>query len=173
VENEEAILGVTLGFQRAAPPDVDRTDSMFQERRAYHQEAMALQRIFFGAHQGNDIAPGEGKGSLDTFHEIMGAAARRVIHAAVFVIHARISGPAAKSFPEKFVVNTSRSKSGLERFAIELRKTQAGGAAADITERFDLMLGKNGKKNVDLKIRVPDGEELAGGTGVDIHERHT
>ncbi len=56
---------------------------------------MALQGIFFGAHQGNDVGPREGKGMLDASSEIRGATARSVIHKAVVAVDARISGPAA------------------------------------------------------------------------------
>src|SRR6266851_199495 len=133
---------------------------------------MALQGIFFGAHQGNHAGPRERKSTLDACGEIRSAAERGVIHKAVFAIDSRIGGPATQSFPEKLVANSSRGKASLKRLAVKLRKTKAGGPAADVTERLDTMLGKNGKKNLDFEIRVPDGEELVGGTGVDIHERH-
>src|SRR5229473_825652 len=64
VENEEAILGIALGFERAAAPNVDRGDAAFQERRADHQETMALQGIFFGAHESGDAVAGQDESAL-------------------------------------------------------------------------------------------------------------
>src|SRR6266852_7569213 len=79
VEDEEAILGAVLGFESAAAPDVDRGDAAFQQRRADHQETMALQRIFLGAQESGEAPPGEGRGALDAFDKIRGATARGVI----------------------------------------------------------------------------------------------
>src|ERR1700676_82340 len=51
VQFEEAILGFALRFQFAAAADVHRGDAAIEKRRANHQETVALQRIFLGAHQ--------------------------------------------------------------------------------------------------------------------------
>jgi len=61
VEDEEAILGVALRFEEAAAPNMGGCGAAVQERRANHQEAMALQGIFFSAHEGNDVGPGEAR----------------------------------------------------------------------------------------------------------------
>src|SRR6266849_7569736 len=146
VENEEAILGIALGFESAATPNVDGSDAAFQERGAYHQETMALQGIFFGAHESGDARPREGEGSLDAFDKIRGAAARDVVDEAVFTVDARVKRPAAQTFTGKFVANSGRRQAALERLAIELRKTKTGGAAAYITKNSDAVSGQDGKK---------------------------
>ena len=131
---------------------------------------MALQGIFFGAHQGNDVGPGESEGMLDASGEIRGATAHSVIDQAVVAVDARISGPAAETFTEKFVTNPSRSKSGLERLAIELRETEAGGPAADVAKSSDAVSGQDGEKIGNFEIRMADGKEKIGLGGVGIHE---
>src|SRR6267378_312482 len=105
VKDEEAILRLALGFERTAPPNVDGADAAFQQRRADHQETMTLQRIFLGTHEGGDAGAGEGESALEAFREFRRAAARGVVDEPVFPVHAWISGPAAESFPEKFVLD--------------------------------------------------------------------
>src|SRR5260370_800899 len=132
MKDQETILGVTLGFQNAVATNVRGCNVSFEEGGADHQEAMALQRIFLGAHHGGDASTREGKGPLDAFKEIAGATARSIIHAAIFVVHPRAGGPATESFSQKFVANSSRSKANFQRLAIELlkAKTPAPPAAA-------------------------------------------
>jgi len=173
VKDEEAILGVALGFEDAAAPNVGGCDAAVQERGADHQEAMALQGILLGAHEGSDFGPGEGEDAIDTFGEIGGAAARSVINVPVFPVDARIGGPAAQTFTEEFVANSGRRKIALERLAIELRKTRTGGAAADITKSSDAVSGQDGQKIGNFEIRMADGEEKIGLGGVGIHECYT
>src|SRR5712692_597791 len=132
MDDKKAILGFALGFERAAAPNVHRTDTAFQESRADHQESVALQGIFLGTHEGRDASSGKGEGALDALDEIRCATAHGVVDEPIFPVRARISGPAAKSFPKKFVVDANRSKTRLQWFAIELRKTEAGRAAADV-----------------------------------------
>src|SRR5216684_3597317 len=170
VENEEAILGIALGFESAAAPNVDRGDAAFQQRRADHQETMALQRIFLGAHKSGDARPGEDKGALEAFDKIRGAAARGVIDKPVFTVDARIGGPTAESFTEKFVANSRRGKGAFEQLAIELRKTKTGGTAADIAKSPDAVSGQDGEKIGNFEIGMADGEKRIGGAGVDIHQ---
>ena len=152
MEDEEAILGVALRFEEAAAPNMGGCGAAVQERRANHQEAMALQGIFFSAHEGNDVGPGEGEGAIDTFGEIRGATACGVVNEPVFAVDARISGPAAQSFPEKFVAYAGRRKTRFQWLAIELRKTKTGGAAADIAQRLDTMLRKECEKDFQFEI---------------------
>jgi hypothetical protein len=131
---------------------------------------MALQWIFFGAHEGSDVGPGESEGAIDTFGEIRGATARGVINEAVFPVDARIGGPSAESFPEKFVANAGRRKAALERLAIELRETEACGTAADVAKCMDTMLRKDGEKNLEFETRMTDREKRISLGGVGIHE---
>jgi len=133
MKHEEAILCIALGFKRAAAPNVDRSDAAFQKRRADHQETMALQGVFLGTHEGGDTGAGKGKGALEAFDKIRGAAARGIVDEPVFAVDARICGPAAQSFPEKFVANPGRRKTRFKRLAIELRKAKTGGTAADVS----------------------------------------
>src|SRR5437667_2186390 len=95
VEDEEAILGVALGFEDATATNMGGRRAVVQERGADHQEAMALQGIFFGTHEGSDVGLGEGEGAIDAFGEIRGATARGVVNEPVFPVDARISGSAA------------------------------------------------------------------------------
>ena len=134
---------------------------------------MALQRIFLGAHHGGDASTRESKGPLDAFKEIVGVAARSIIYAAVFVVHARISGPATESFSEKFVANASRRKACLKRLAIELRKTKTGGAAADVTKNTDTASSQDGEKIGKFKIGMAHGEDWICRFGAHIHRNYT
>ena len=95
VENEEAILGIALGFESAATPNVDGSDAAFQERRADHQETMALQGIFFGAHESGDAGAGPDESALKACDKIRRAAAGGVIDKPVFAVDAGIGRPAA------------------------------------------------------------------------------
>jgi hypothetical protein len=131
---------------------------------------MALQWIFFGTHEGSGVGPGESESAIDTFGEIGGAAAGGVVDKPVFVVDARIGGPAAQAFTEKFVANSGRGKAALERLAIELRKTKTGGAAADIAKSSDAVSGEDGEKIGNFEIGMADGEERIGCVGVDIHK---
>ena len=72
MEDEEAILGVALGFEDATATNMGGRRAVVQERGADHQEAMALQGIFFGTHEGSDVGLGEGEGAIDAFGEIRG-----------------------------------------------------------------------------------------------------
>jgi hypothetical protein len=173
VKDEEAILGVALGFEDAAAPNVGGYNPAVQERGADHQEAMALQGIFFGAHEGSDVGPGEGESAIEAFGEIGGAAARSVINVPVFPIDAGIGGPAAQTFTEEFVANSGRRKIAFERLAIELRKTKTGGAAADIAKSSDAVSGQDGQKIGNFEIGMADGEKMIGLGGVGIHESYT
>src|SRR5260370_33941204 len=154
MKDQETILGVTLGFQNAVATNVRGCNVSFEEGGADHQEAMALQRIFIGAHHGGDASTREGKGPLDAFKEIAGATARSIIHAAIFVVHARAGGPATESFSQKFVANSSRSKANFERLAIELRKSKTGGAAADVPQRLHPRFPQTSQKNPEFHIPV-------------------
>ena len=167
---EQPILGVALRFQHAAAPNVDWGDTAFQERWADHQETMALQRVFLGAHEGGDAGAGESKGKLETFDKIRSAAARDVIDKAVFAVDARIGGPAAKSFSKKFVANSHRGKDAFEWLAIELRKSKTGGTAADIAKSPDAVSGQDAEKIGHFEIGMADGEERIGGARVNNHQ---
>src|SRR5260370_19144776 len=103
MKDQETILGVTLGFQNAVATNVRGCNVSFEEGGADHQEAMALQRIFLGAHHGGGARKREGKGPLDAFKENPGAAARSIIHAAILVEHPRPRGPAPTSFSQKIL----------------------------------------------------------------------
>src|SRR5260370_21571140 len=115
MKDQETILGVTLGFQNAVATNVRGCNVSFEEGGADHQEAMALQRIFLGAHHGGDASTREGKGPLDAFKEIAGGTARSIIHAAIFVVHAPARRPATQRFSHKFVAQSRRSKSNIAR----------------------------------------------------------
>ena len=173
MKDEKAILGIALGFEDATAPNMSGCDAAVQERGADHQEAMALQRIFLGAHEGSDVGPGEGEDAIEAFGEIGGAAARGVINVPVFPVDARIRGPATQTLTEKFVANSGRRKIALERLAIELRKTRTGGAAADITKSSDAVSGQDGQEIGDFEIGMADSEEKIGLGGVGIHESYT
>src|SRR5260370_41470452 len=95
VENKEAVLGVTMRFEYAVSTNVCGRDVSFDECRADHEEAMALQGILFSTHEGNDAGPRERKGALEAGGKIRSAAPRRVINKAVLAIDSRISGSAA------------------------------------------------------------------------------
>ena len=53
------------------------------------------------------------------------------------------------------------TRGGFQRLAIELRETEAAGAAANIAERFDTMMDEDGKKIAEVLIRVSDGKKDA------------
>src|SRR5260370_7780957 len=93
MKDQETILGVTLGFQNAVATNVRGCNVSFEEGGADHQEAMALQRIFLGAHHGGDASTREGKGPLHAFQEIAGATARSIIPPALFRGNPPARGP--------------------------------------------------------------------------------
>jgi len=173
VKDKEAILGVALGFEDAAAPNVGGCYAAVQERGANHQEAMALQGILLGAHEGSDVGPGEGEDAIESFGEIGGAAARVVIDVPVFPVHARIGGPATQTLTEKFVANSGRRKIAFERLAIELRKTRTGGPAADIAKSSDAVSSQDSQKIGNFEIRMANGEEKISLRGVGVHQSYT
>jgi hypothetical protein len=173
VKDEKAILCIALGFERAAAPNVDWGDAAFQERRADHQESMALQGIFLGAHEGGSADAREGEGALEALDKIQGVTARGVVDKPVFAVDARIGGPAAQSCTEKFVANSGWGKGVFEWLAIELRKTKTGGTAADITKNPDAVSGKNSEKIGNFEIRMADSEERIREAGVDFHQNYS
>src|SRR5258708_8744105 len=147
MKDQETILGVTLGFQNAVATNVRGCNVSFEEGGADHQEAVALQRSFLGAYQGGDASTREGKGPLDAFKEIAGATARSIIHAAIFVVHARAGGPATERFSQKFVANSSRSKANFERLAIAMRKSKTGRPRAEPRQPLLPRIGQIRPKN--------------------------
>src|SRR5260370_26676475 len=128
VENEEAILGIALGFESAATPNVDGSDAAFQERRADHQETMALQGIFFGAHESGDAGAGQDESALKACDKIRRAAAGGVIDKPVFAVDAGIGRPAAQSFTGKVAGNSRRGEEPFRELAIDLRETKMRGS---------------------------------------------
>jgi hypothetical protein len=171
VKDEETVLCVALGFERAAAPNVDRREASFQQRRADHQETMALQGVFFGTHEGGDAGAGDRESALEACDKIRSAAARGVVDEAVFAVDARIGGPAAQSFAKKFVANSRLGKDAFEWLAIELRKSKARRTAADVAKNPDALSSQDGEKIGNFEIGMTDGEERIGRAGVDIHRR--
>jgi hypothetical protein len=170
MKDEEAILCDALRFECAAAPDVERCDAAFQERRADHQETMALQGVFLSAHEDGDAGAGDGESTLEACDKIRGAAANGVVDEAVFAVDARIGGPAAQSFPKKFVPNSRRGKDAFERLAIELRETKTGGTAAHVAKSPDAVSGQDPEKIGNFEIGMADGEKQIDGAGTDIHQ---
>ena len=120
---------------------------------------MALQGIFFGTHQGNDLITGQSDSTIETRGKIRRTAPRGIVDAAIFMIHARIRRSAAQGIAKELVSNADRSEAGLERLAIELRKAETARAAADVTKRFDSVLDEDGKKIGQLEIGMTNGED--------------
>src|SRR5260370_21202094 len=113
MKDQETILGVTLGFQNAVATNVRGCNVSFEEGGADHQEAMALQRIFLGAHHGGDASTREGKGPLDAFKENAGATARSINHAAILVVHPRGGGTRTQRFSPKNASKHRQNKTNL------------------------------------------------------------
>jgi len=115
VEDEEAILGVALGFEDGTAPNVGGCDTAVQERGADHQEAMHCRGSSSAHMRAVTLVRESARARFEAFGEIGGAAARGVINVPVFPVDARIGGPAAQTFTEKFVANSGRRKIALER----------------------------------------------------------
>src|SRR6266702_1547493 len=107
---------------------------------------MALQGIFFGTHQGNDLITVQSDGTIETRGKIRRAAPRGIVDAAIFIIHASIRRPAPQSIAKKRVSTADRSEAGIERLAIELRKAETATATEDVTKRFENVLDEAGAK---------------------------
>src|SRR5437899_11228941 len=120
---------------------------------------MALQGIFFGTPQVNDLITRQSNGTIETRAKIRRTAPRGVVDAAIFMIYARIRRSAPQGIAKKLVSNVDRSEAGLERLAIELRKAETARAAADVTKRFDSVLDEDGKKIGQLEIGMTNGED--------------
>src|SRR5271154_1767251 len=108
---------------------------------------------------------------IDAGAEIGRLASSHIIDEAVFTIDTRIIGPAPEGFAAKLVLDFGRSETGFERFPIELRKTEAARAAANVAHDVDLMPKENAEESAELKIGMADGEELAGSGGRWRHGR--
>jgi hypothetical protein len=170
---EQTILGVALRFQDSATAEVRGHYAALEQRRADHQEAVALEGIFFGTHQNDVRGARQSQQAIDAGRKFRGFAARGVVHPAIGEINAEVGWPSTKRFAEKLVSQTGGGQQGFEWLAIELRKTKTGGAAADITKDLNAASGEDGKKIGNFQIRVADGEERAGWSGVGIHKNYT
>lgn len=51
MEIEQTIFGVVLQLEGAATADVHGQDAALSQRRTNHEKAVALKRVFFGAHE--------------------------------------------------------------------------------------------------------------------------
>ena len=70
------------------------------------------------------------------------------------MIGAGVGGPATKSAAEKFVLHSGRGQAGFERFAIELRKAETAGTAADVAEDLYVMRDENSQELLKLETGV-------------------
>jgi hypothetical protein len=159
VQLEEAIFGFALRFELAAAADVHGRNAAIEQRGTNHQKTVTLQRIFLGAHEGDVGCGVQLQRASDPGAKILRFAAFLVIHDAVRMVGERVGGTAAESITEEFVADSGGGQAGFERLAIELRKPETAGAAADIAEDFYVVCNQDFQKLIELKARMADGEE--------------
>ncbi len=154
---EQAILGFTLRFQFAASAEVRRRNATIKQRRTNHQETMALQGIFLGAHQSYFCHTRQFQRPINSDEKIRGRAAFFIVDNAVSVVCAGIRWTAPQSLSKKLVANACSGKARFERLAVELRKPETARPAADIAENSYFMSDYNINKYIELKTRMSDG----------------
>src|SRR6266571_525596 len=101
IEGQEPVFRLALRFKNASAPDVHGGDTALQERGTNHQKAVALQGIFFGAHQSDVLPPRILDGPIHPDREVRGLSAERVVNQTVALVDAWIAGPSSKRFAQK------------------------------------------------------------------------
>jgi len=171
VELEEAIFGFALRFEFATAADVRGRDATIEQRRANHQKAVTLERIFLGTHESDVIRAGQLKRVIDTGAKILGFAAFFVVYDAVDVVGARVGRASSERVAEKFVSNSSGGEAGFKWLTIELWKAKTAGAAADVAEDLHIVRNENFQELVELQARMADGKERRIRVRRWLHER--
>lgn len=154
----EAAFGVLMGFERAVSADVLDLGHVAQVT-ADQDGAVALKRVFLGAHKGGTkfldalgdaVHAGlEGRGFGDPF--ITGDA----VNVAV-----ALGAAGAEFVAEEQVADAGGAEGGFERFAIELGKAGAVRTAAHVNQDLDAMLPEQLEEMSQRVVRVANGEKL-------------
>jgi hypothetical protein len=134
---------------------------------------MALQGVFFCAHQNDVRRARQHQRAINPRAKIRGLAAFLVVYDAILVIGAGIGRPAAESFAEKFVSDFRRRKASFERLAVELREPETAGAAANVADDFYFMSQENFQEAVQFETRMSDGKDRRVGVRRWLHGKGT
>jgi hypothetical protein len=156
--SHQAGFSLVVGFKRAVGADVSDAGGLAQVA-ANQDGAVALEGVFFGAHEGQakprdtlNNAPQAGLEGWGIRNEIVTG---NTVNVAVAF------GAAGTEFiPEEKIADAGGAKGSLERLTVELWEPGAVRAAADINQNLDTMQPEQLEEILQGVVRVADGKEL-------------
>jgi hypothetical protein len=114
---------------------VDDFDAMFKERRRDHQEAMAFEWVFFGAHKDQASALQFGEHALDSLLKTTRGASRPIVDQTVLAICFRVIWSPTEFLTQEEILNALILQKSFEDGLIVLRMPMALRTASDVGQR--------------------------------------
>ena len=136
-----------------------REDAALHYGGADHEEAMAMERIFFGAHQDYVLVLQKTEKPIQGFFEIGRLAASCIVDQTVRPVMARIQRSATELVSEELINDLGGSELRHQGFAVELRKAKTARAAADVAHDIDFMPNEDTEKVGHFEVGVADGKQ--------------
>jgi len=158
VQLQQAILRITVAFERSPASDVHRCNRTRYQRRTNQQKAMTMQRIFLGTHHDDSLLLRKPEQPLKAFLKVWGLAASSVVYQPILPVITRVQRPATKLVTEELIDDLGVCQLRHQWLAVELRKPEAPWAAAHVADHLDFVAKQNAQKVRHLLIGVPDGE---------------